>query len=49
MEKYFDITKPRYSEQICQSLGTSLYRGFTVSFYTENLVNKQINNKSNGC
>ena len=49
MEKYHDIAKPRYSEQIRQSLGTSLNRGSTVSFYTANLVNKQINNKSNGC
>ena len=49
MEKYLDTAKPRYSEQICQSLGTSLNQGFTVSFYTANLVNKQINNKSNGC
>ena len=29
--KYLDITKFRYSEQsVCKSLGSSLYRGFTV-------------------
>ena len=30
MEKYLDITKARFSEHICQSLGTPLYRGSTV-------------------
>ena len=31
MEKDLDITKPRYSETFCQSLGPSLYRGSTVT------------------
>ena len=30
MKKNLDITKTRFSEQICQSLGPSLYQGFTV-------------------
>ena len=32
MEKNLDITKPRYSKQIPQFLGSSLCRGSTVPF-----------------
>ena len=30
MSRFYCITKPRYSEQICQSLGPSFYGGFVI-------------------
>ena len=32
MKKNLDITKPLYSEQICQSLEPSVYGGSTVPY-----------------